>query len=107
MVEPVTHEQLTKIMTTQTVAMEKFIGDKFIDHEKFEMEVKKGVDKRIDAREAEIKKINHTLEDDGPSSPGIKTLVDRMWQDHGSTINWLRVVGGSVVGKILFDIFTK
>jgi hypothetical protein len=101
MPEPVTHSQL------QTVKEEikSFIDDKFVEHEKVEMLIKESLDKRIDAREKEIKSINKTLEGNG--NPGIIKLVDRMWQDHGSTIWWLRIVGASVVGKILFDVFTK
>lgn len=103
--EPVTHDQLNKIIQDSTVEMKKFIESKFTEHERVETLMNKSIMDNVAAVDKSCTEVRKEVYGNGKA--GLKTIVDRLWQDHSSTLWWLRGVGLTVVGKIIFDIITK
>lgn len=102
MAHSVSKDEIAAMIEKSNLHMKNFITDKFIDHEKVEMFLNDKLDTQIQEEHKKIKELQTEIFGNGKA--GIKVIVDRLWQDHSSSLWWLRGVGVTVVGKIVFDI---
>ena len=101
----VTIQDIERMIALTNEHMKDFISTKFEEHERVEILLNDKLDSKIENVKRSGKEVRGEVFGNGRA--GLKTIVDRLWQDHSATLWWLRGVGITVVGKIIFDIVTK
>ncbi len=105
MENPVSKEEISQMIDRSSNHLKDFIASKFAQHEQVEILMNDKLNTKI---ESEKKKLNEIrTEIFGNGKAGIKVIVDRLWQDHSATLWWLRGVGLTVVGKIIYDVVVR
>lgn len=105
MEKPVSKDEIAQMIERSSCNLKDFIASKFAQHEEVEMLLNDKLNTKIEAEKKKVHEVRTEIFGNGKA--GIKVIVDRLWQDHSSTLWWLRGVGLTVVGKIIYDIVTK
>ena len=101
----VSKEEISQMIDRSSAHLKDFIASKFAQHEEVETLLNDRLNTKIESEKNKLNEVRNEIFGNGKA--GIKVIVDRLWQDHSSTLWWLRGVGLTVVGKIIFDIITK